>query len=63
MALTRRLPLNDRVGCVMSQSSASPSFRDPMPVIGSLVRGLGALPVLHRFLPPPGWKHHLERVV
>lgn len=28
---------------------------------GRAVRGVGALPVVHRFLPPPGWRGRIER--
>ena len=33
----------------------------PLDLDGKLVRGLAALPTLHAFLPPPGWKDHIER--
>jgi hypothetical protein len=33
----------------------------PLVLNGRAVRGVGALPVVHRFLPPPGWRGRIER--
>ncbi len=33
----------------------------PLDLNGTLVRGLAALPTAHTFMPPPGWKNHIER--
>ena len=34
----------------------------PLSFDGNRLEGIDALPILHRFLPPPGWKDHIEGV-
>ena len=68
-AMARMMGLDrDKIPCLSKRSL----FKDdewalfdaatvPVELDGAIVQGIDALPILRDFLPPPGWKGHIER--